>query len=155
VAQIHALGLAPDRAAIVATDWVERQSNTLRGYFTLRLPFGIVLRDCSLHESGDRRWIRPPSKPQLDQDGRHRVNERGKRLCTPCVDIPDRATRDRFQTAALGAVVRLLGGEEDRHLGSAPRANVSRRGGRPLRTPPVPPDNPPMPDNPVSDLWLR
>jgi hypothetical protein len=149
-----ALCLAPDRAAIVATGWVARQSKTLLGFFTLRLPSGIVLHDCSLHESGDRRWVGLPNKPQIDQDGQHRVDERGKRLYSPCVEIPDRATRDRFQALALAAVDRLLAGEEH-HRGSVPRANVSRRGGRPLITPPMRPDSLPMPDEPVSDRWPR
>lgn len=147
-------GLAPDRAGIVATGWVERRSNTPRGFITLQLPSGIVLHGCSLHEAGDRRWVGLPSKPQLDQDGRHRVDERGKRLYSPCVEIPDRATRDRFETAALVAVDRLLAGEE-RDQGAARRPYASRRGGRPLSTPPVRSNSRPLPDDLVSDLCPR
>jgi hypothetical protein len=107
----------------------------------------MVLLDCSLHESGNRRWIGLPSKPQLDKDGRHRVDERGKRLYSPCIEIPDRKTEERFQAAALVAVDRLLAEEEKRHQG------VARR--RPLGTPAVRPDSAPMPYDRVSDLWPR
>jgi hypothetical protein len=94
-------------AWIVATDWVPRSSGTLRGFITLRLPSGLVLRDCTPHELSDRRWIGLPGKPLLDQDGRHRVDNAGKKHYVSVVEIPDRAIRERFQAAALAAVDRL------------------------------------------------
>src|SRR5271155_3524726 len=65
----------------------------------------IVLRDCSLHESGDSRWVGLPGKPQADQDGHHRVDPTtGKRLYVPVVEIPDKATREKFQAAGLAEI---------------------------------------------------
>jgi hypothetical protein len=98
---------------ITASDWVPRQSNTLRGFCNLRLPSGLVLRDCSVHQQGDRRWVGLPGKPQIDSEGRHRTDAAGKRLYVPTVEIPDPARRERFQAAALAAVDRLLGVTKD------------------------------------------
>jgi hypothetical protein len=93
----------------VASDWVPRESNTLRGFCSLRLASGLVLRDVSVHQQGNRRWVGLPGKPQLDTEGRQRVDpSTGKKLYAPCVEIPDKPTRDRFQAAALAAVDRLL-----------------------------------------------
>jgi hypothetical protein len=95
--------------AIVATDWRSVERNTLKGFFTLLLPSGLVLRDCSLHESGVKRWIGLPGRPQIDQHGRHRIDPAtGKQLYLLIVEIPDRHQRERFQRAALAAVDRLL-----------------------------------------------
>ena len=75
-----------------------------------------------MHASGDRRWIGLPSKPLLDPDGRHRVDADDKKQYVPVVEIPDRGIRERFQTAALAAVDRLLASEGSReNAGVAPR----------------------------------
>jgi hypothetical protein len=88
---------------------VAQVSNTLRGFVVLQLaPSGIVLHGCSYHEQGDRRWI--GLKPQIDAEGSVRSDpETGKTLYVPVVEIVGREARERFQTAALAAVDRLLG----------------------------------------------
>jgi hypothetical protein len=95
---------------ITAGDWRPRVSNTLRGFLALKLdPSGLVLRDCALHEKGDRRWIGLPGKPQVDAEGRVRKDPAtGKTLYVPVVEIPDNDARERFQAAALAAIDRLL-----------------------------------------------
>jgi hypothetical protein len=104
--------LATGSAAIVASDWVPIERNTLRGLCTLRLPSGLVLRDCSVHQQGARRWIGLPGRPQIDTEGKHRTDSAtGRKLYTPTVEIPDPARRERFQAAALAAVDRLLASE--------------------------------------------
>jgi hypothetical protein len=64
--------------SIVASDWRPLAKNTLQGFCTLTpSPSGIVLRECALHERDDgRRWIRLPSKAQIDTEGRHRSDPR-------------------------------------------------------------------------------
>ena len=77
-------------ATIVACDWTARESNTLRGFCTLRLPSGLVLHDCSVHQKGDRRWIGLPGRPALDSEGRQRTDPvSGKRVFMPCVSRAD------------------------------------------------------------------
>ena len=97
---------------ITAADWRPVTKNTLLGFLTLRLaPSGLVLRECSLHQKDDRRWIGLPGKPQLDAEGRQRADPTtGKRLYAPIVEIAGKAEREAFQLAALAAVDRLLGG---------------------------------------------
>jgi hypothetical protein len=85
--------------------------NTLKGFVTLTLePSGLVLHDCALHRREEREWVGLPGKPQIDRDGQPRKDPTtGKLLYTPMVEIPDKAARERFQTAALAAVRQLLG----------------------------------------------
>jgi hypothetical protein len=96
---------------ISASHWRPLVRNSLQGFLTLRLePSGIVLRECSLHVNGEKRWIGLPSKPQIDAEGRHRQDPAsGKKLYVPIVEITGTAERERFQKVALEAIDRLLG----------------------------------------------
>src|SRR6516164_3949771 len=96
---------------VIASNWRPVQKNTLQGFCTLTIePGGIVLHECSLHEKAGKRWIGLPGKPQLDRDGQQRKDPTtGKTLYTPIVEIA-KATRERFQAAALEAIDQLLGG---------------------------------------------
>jgi hypothetical protein len=83
------------------------ESGTLRGFFNLTLPSGIVLNGSTLFEKGDSRWIGFPGAPQIEA-GRHRIDPAtGKPAWTPVMEIPDRDTRDRFTALALAAVDRV------------------------------------------------
>jgi len=68
------IGFGARRAVITAADWHGMVRGTLQGFLTLRLPSGMELRECSYHRQGDKRWIGLPGKPQIDQEGRHRVD---------------------------------------------------------------------------------
>jgi hypothetical protein len=93
----------------VASGWRPHSSGTLRGFFNLRLPSGLLLNDLTLHEQGEKRWVKLPGKAQIE-DGRHRSDPRtGKPAYTPVVQIPDRDRRDKFNAEALAAVDRMLG----------------------------------------------
>jgi hypothetical protein len=96
---------------IIASNWRPVVKNSLRGFCTLTIdPAGIVLHECSLHEKGDKRWVGLPGKPQIDRDGQQRKDPTtGKPLYTPIVEI-GKATRERFQAAALEAIDQLIGG---------------------------------------------
>src|SRR5262245_42726132 len=73
------------------------ERNTLRGFFDLELPSGLLLRGCSLHFSHDRHWVGLPGRPYKDQDGRD--------TWANIVDFRDKATRDKFQQLATDAAV--------------------------------------------------
>jgi hypothetical protein len=46
------------------------EKNTLRGFCDLELTrVGLVLRDCTLHQKGDRQWVGFPAKSFTGQDG--------------------------------------------------------------------------------------
>jgi hypothetical protein len=95
-----------------ASNWHPLERGTLRGFFDLLEPSGQKLHECSLHVSGDSRWVGLPSKPVIDKEGRHRDDpaKPGKKAYVATVSIPDKTRREVFQRQALRAVDRLLAG---------------------------------------------
>jgi len=92
----------------VARDWRRVERNTLKGFFSLELPSGLVLHECTLHQKNDRRWIGLAAKPQLNPDGTPRIGDKGKPLYSPIVEVPDPARRESFQRAAITAIQKLI-----------------------------------------------
>lgn len=75
--------------------------NTLKGFCDFKLePFGIVLRDCSWHEKDGREWVGFPAKKGPDKNG---VAD-----WIPIVVFAEGANRDRFQKAAVAAIMRQI-----------------------------------------------
>jgi hypothetical protein len=105
-----------EAAVITASEWGPLSKGALRGFVDLELqPSGLVLHGCTLMESNGRRWIGLPARPQLHQDGSAVISPKtGKPAWTPIIEIKGREEKERFQTAALVAVDKLLG------RGSAP-----------------------------------
>jgi hypothetical protein len=102
---------APRSTDFVASDWRAINRNTLKGFFTLALPSGLALRECSYHEQGAKRWVGLPGRPLLDADGRHRIDPAtGKKAYVAIVEIA-KSAREKFQKAAVDAVDKLLGTE--------------------------------------------
>jgi hypothetical protein len=99
---------------IVASEWREIASGTLRALVTLVMtPPGLVLKDCSYHEHGGRRWVCLPVKPLLDSEGRQRRHpETGKKIIASVAQIATRSARDEFQREALAAIDRLHARED-------------------------------------------
>jgi len=94
-----------------AMNWRRVEKNTLRGFFDLVLPSGIVVKGCTFHRKDDASWVGLPASPQLDRDGKALITPKtGKIAYTAVIEIPDRPTRDKFQAQALAAVERLLAG---------------------------------------------
>jgi hypothetical protein len=54
------------------------------------------------------RAVSLPAKPQLHGEGRVRTDLAGKRLYSPCVEIPSSEVRSKFRELALAALDRLL-----------------------------------------------
>ena len=98
----------PVKQAFRASSWRPHLSGTLRGFFDLRLPSGLVIHDLTAHEMNGRRWVAMPGKPLLDSDGRHRTYDRGKKAYVATLEIPDRDRRDKFTEQALAALDKLL-----------------------------------------------
>ena len=59
-------------------EWRARQQNTLRGFATVELPSGLIIRDVAIHEKAGKWWASLPARPQLDADGRQVKNAAGK-----------------------------------------------------------------------------
>lgn len=45
------------------------ERNTLRGFFDVTLDNGMMIKGCTYHEMGERRWIGLPSKQYTTGDG--------------------------------------------------------------------------------------
>jgi hypothetical protein len=84
-------------------NWKPHSKNTLRGFFTVTLPSGLILRNLMLHEKGDARWIGFPA--------REWVNAEGEKQYARFIDFASRAAGDRFRDAVLAALDRHLGGQ--------------------------------------------
>lgn len=90
-------------ASVVCTKWRELERNTLRGFADLYIVrMKMTIRDCALHEKGDKAWIAFPSKPRL-RDGAV-VTENGKAVYDPPLISFDDDMRERFREAAVAAI---------------------------------------------------
>ena len=80
------------------SNWRTHENKTLRGFFTVTLPSGMVINDCMLHRQEDRRWIGLPAREYKGQGG--------DRKFAPLVSFVDRAAEIRFQAQVLSALDR-------------------------------------------------
>jgi DNA-binding cell septation regulator SpoVG len=96
-------------------NWKALEKNTLRGFFTVTLPSGLVIHNCSLHEKDGGRWIGMPSE---------KYTKDGQTAYKKLVEFKDRAAQDAFRDACLDALDELRGsyGESS----PAPRSQHSR-----------------------------
>jgi len=74
--------------------------NTLRGFFDLELPFGMILRDCMLCEKDGKRWIGWPAKPYEKQDGSKSLSN--------IVDFVDNKSKYLLQDEVLPLVLAAM-----------------------------------------------
>lgn len=85
---------ARPQATVLSVRQVEK--NTLKGFFDLALPSGMIVRGCSLHVKNGRAWVGSP--------GRKHVDANGAETWSNVIDFRDRASKNRFQKIALTAV---------------------------------------------------
>jgi hypothetical protein len=80
------------------TEWRSLCTGTsLRGFFTLELPSGLVIVDCSLHEKGNgEKWVGMPARSY--------TKDNGSVAWVQVVGFTDKATRQRFSKQALAAL---------------------------------------------------
>jgi hypothetical protein len=96
-------------APISISNWKERVSGTLRGFFTATPASGLVLHELMLHHREGSWWISFPAKPQLAPDGTALRDDAGKvRYGKPLIEFASRADRDRFMAQALAALRQAL-----------------------------------------------
>jgi len=90
-----------DRAMKVL-NWRAVSKGSLRGFFTVVLPSGMRIHDCSLFEKDGQRWVNGPTHSFTSNDG--------KTSRKTLVEFVDKNTAGRFSAAVLAAL--------DVHLGS-------------------------------------
>jgi hypothetical protein len=73
------------------------EKNTLRAFFDVELPSGLILCGCTLHEKEAKRWIGLPAKPYTKDDG--------SQSWAKIVDFTTRDKAQQFQESVLPAVI--------------------------------------------------
>jgi hypothetical protein len=81
--------------------------NTLRAFFDLSLPTGMILRGCTYHERNGKFWIGWPAKPCVRSDGTPYTVD-GKPQWSAIVDFVDAPTKWRLQDEVLPLVKEAL-----------------------------------------------
>ena len=85
-------------------EWKAFHKNTLRGFASVELPNGLVIRDITVHDKDGKRWAGLPSKPVLDSDGRHVSNHAGHKQYSALLGWRDRDLSNRFSAAVVELV---------------------------------------------------
>jgi hypothetical protein len=123
---------AKPKSRLVA--WRPFVKGSLRGFAAIELPIGLTITDIPVLVSHSVAWAALPSKPQLDQDGRHRRNENGKLAYSPILQWRDKDLSKRFSAI----VVELV---RDAHPGDLEGADRGHQA------------KPDLPDDGVGDLY--
>jgi hypothetical protein len=76
------------------------EKNTLRAFFDVELPSGMILCGCTLHEKEGRRWVGLPAKPYTKDDG--------SQSWVKIVDFADRDKAKQFRDLVLPAVLAVM-----------------------------------------------
>jgi hypothetical protein len=98
---------------MAASEWAPMIKGTRLGFFDLTLlPAAITIRDCVLHECGDKRWVTMPCKAQIDAEGQLRKVD-GKTQYPPVIEVRGDEARSTFQAAALAAVDQLIARQDE------------------------------------------
>jgi hypothetical protein len=76
--------------------WRPMVKNTLRGFFTVVLPSGLIINECSLHERNGARWISFPAREYSDAQG--------QRKWETILTFRDSKVSDKFRDLTLAAL---------------------------------------------------
>jgi hypothetical protein len=85
-------------------DWKPLRQGQLRGFATIELPIGLVVRDCPVLHGRDGVWAALPAKPEIDREGRCRSGPGGARLYVPVVEWRSRKLREAFSVRVVSLV---------------------------------------------------
>jgi hypothetical protein len=89
--------------AVVIDAYVDRRSNTLRGFARVILPSGMILHDVGIFVDGGRAWATPSSKAMLDKDG-VALRDDAKIRYSPVVTFVSKELRAKFSDAVIEAM---------------------------------------------------
>jgi hypothetical protein len=84
--------------------WRPTVKNSLRGFADLKLPIGLKIHDVPVWLGPNGAWASLPSKPQIDKQGRQKVDANDRGLYVPLLEWRDKALRDRFSAAVVALV---------------------------------------------------
>jgi hypothetical protein len=128
-------------------------AGTMLGFLSIELPSGLIINNLRLMVGpAGKHWIGLPTVKQIDTDGTPKLDENGKPLWSPVVEIPDRHTRERFTALILDAVRRQH--PEALNDDAPPPRRRSAATRPPLyATPQMSRSQAQLPDDRVDDLW--
>ncbi len=93
-------GASGGHRTITVSNWKPQEHGSLRGFLTLTLPSGLIIRNCQLLEAGGKRWVGLPSRRYLMADGRVHYE--------PIIEFATRNAHRNFERAALDVVEAYL-----------------------------------------------
>jgi DNA-binding cell septation regulator SpoVG len=77
----------------------------LRGFCAIELPPGLILSDLPVMIGNDGRpWVPLPSRPVLDENGRHKRDTNGKPEYQPIGKWISRELSDQFSARVVGLI---------------------------------------------------
>jgi len=84
------------------SEWRPFEKGTLKGFWSLTLPSGLVIHGLSLHQKTGRRWLSMPARPWRKDDS--------VIVWNPVIEFASKNVHDKFQSEALKAVDEFLAG---------------------------------------------
>ena len=99
---------------IEISNWKSYTNKTLRGFFTVILPSGMVLNDLQLHESTKGRWINLPCREYKNPN---RQPDQAATQYLPYIEFVDDETAWRFRDNVLDALDRFFAKSAQPHAG--------------------------------------
>lgn len=91
---------------IVCLGFRARRSNTLHGFVDVLMEqTHLQIKECTVHQKGDRRWVGLPARPQLTSDGVAKRSDKGKIEYVAILQFEDREAADQFSAAAIAALL--------------------------------------------------
>lgn len=79
------------------------ERGSLQGFADPAMDSGLVLLGCTMHASNGKRWVNPPSRPQLNSK-RQLVIEGGKIAYAAVIEFVETKTRFKWSAQAIAAI---------------------------------------------------
>jgi hypothetical protein len=93
---------SPPKMRLREWRWVRKSK--LLGFATVELPNGLVICDAPVMAGTGGPWATLPAKPELDRDGRRKLDANGKPIYTPALRWSSCALVDQFSAAVVELV---------------------------------------------------
>jgi hypothetical protein len=85
-------------------EWREMRRNSPTGFAKIEMPSGMQISDVCILAGETGPWASPPSKPQIDRDGRVLTGANGKVKYTPIIAFASRDLRGKWSAAVIEAL---------------------------------------------------
>ena len=90
--------------AVIIRDFRQIKKNSLRGFATIELPIGLVIKDVTINNTQGRVWAGLPSKPQME-NGAHKADPKTRKPAyAKILEWRSRDLSDGFSDAVIAAM---------------------------------------------------